>query len=436
MGNESELGILLESLRKVRRLSRRALALRAGVSHTTIGNWESGFSLPRLPELLQVLVALESSSEQQQRAIQLLERPRALVHLRRRYREAPAETPVPLPLCQGDLLRALRARRGWTLERVAERLGVAARTVSRWERGELLTTVSQRHAFCRALQATPDEVALLTVENVPESESSPATLEVLHARFDSLWQANTPYQAALLELGYLSLAVHIQSSSARQDAAGKQFLMQVYAALANRYYITHQHDRASAFAAQAIRLLDAAEPLSGLGVVALARFAQTSPHHALSEQILARWTPRCHDLTWKAWLVSQRAAVMAKRGYAEEAEALSLQSLQLIEGGENGEQEGRRMDRAELLLRLNRAERAQEFLPVLRQSPAQEGPHLTLAWAKNRAALRQFSQAESLVERTLCQLDAMEGNWAHMTPLIRRPAEALGRKLASAVLTA
>ena len=36
------------------------------------------------------------------------------------------------------LLQAARARRGWSQERLAEEVGVAGNTVSRWERGEMV----------------------------------------------------------------------------------------------------------------------------------------------------------------------------------------------------------------------------------------------------------------------------------------------------------
>lgn len=37
----------------------------------------------------------------------------------------------------GDELRAIRARLGWTQQQMAERIGVALNTVSRWELGRM-----------------------------------------------------------------------------------------------------------------------------------------------------------------------------------------------------------------------------------------------------------------------------------------------------------
>ncbi|WP_309710506.1 helix-turn-helix transcriptional regulator [Armatimonas sp.] len=430
MTNPSDLGTLLASLREQRNFSCRALAQRARVSPTTIGNWESGASVPRLPELLQVLEALEASAAAQQQAIQLLQRPRALVHLRRNFREAPTNTFAPLPLCQGDLLRALRARRGWTLEQLAVQLGVATRTVSRWERGEVQTSIAQRHAFCQALAASSDEITLLTLGCFAESTERPLNLGELDALFETLWRPqHTPYKAALMELGYLSVAVRLQSSGA-DTGTHKKLLLQTYAALADRYYVMHQYDRAAAFAGQAIRLLSTFEKLPGFGVVALVRFAETSHHHALSSQLLAQWLPRVHEPAWQAWLLSQMAAVMAIRRRPVEADALSLKSLELVKDADRGEQEGRRLDRAELLRKLNQPEKSQEFLPTLNPEVLAM-PHLTLPWAKNQLALGQFPQAANLVERTQRSLDVMENDWAHMTPLIRRPTEALSRTISA-----
>src|SRR5262249_17615781 len=124
-------GDYLRQLRQSRRLTLAELSATAGVSVRTLSRWETGAFQPRLAELEAALRALGGDRAQWERALSLVEAPRAIARLREEAQKRKADL-VGLAghaPTTGDLLRAMRLRRGRTLEQVAAGLGVAPRSV-------------------------------------------------------------------------------------------------------------------------------------------------------------------------------------------------------------------------------------------------------------------------------------------------------------------
>ncbi|HEY4036077.1 MAG TPA: LamG-like jellyroll fold domain-containing protein [Ktedonobacteraceae bacterium] len=65
---------------------------------------------------------------------------------------------------KADLLRAERIKRGWTQARVAEAVGVDARTVGRWERGKALPYPYFREQLCLLFGKTAQQLGLLSAD--------------------------------------------------------------------------------------------------------------------------------------------------------------------------------------------------------------------------------------------------------------------------------
>src|SRR5262249_35701971 len=118
------IGARLKEWRTERGLSLSGLALKAGIGKATLSRWEAGQTLPRLAELETVLEALGVSGARRQEALLYLDAPRALHRLRE------IEPDVPL---SGDLLRAMRLRRGRTQAEVAAQVGISQATLAKWE---------------------------------------------------------------------------------------------------------------------------------------------------------------------------------------------------------------------------------------------------------------------------------------------------------------
>ncbi|MCL6533930.1 MAG: helix-turn-helix domain-containing protein [Armatimonadetes bacterium] len=145
----------LRRLRASRGMSLRQLARASRVNASTLSRWESGTTTPRVYELEAVLNALQAEAHERLQAWQLLQAPRAAPLAAGAEKGAsPLEGTAPMG---GELLRALRIRRGWTLERVALHLGVTVSTISRWERSESWPSAEHLARLCEALGATPEE---------------------------------------------------------------------------------------------------------------------------------------------------------------------------------------------------------------------------------------------------------------------------------------
>lgn len=150
----SPVGALLKAWRKSQKLTGKNLARQSGIDPTTLWRWESGQTQPRIAELEAVLTALNATPLQRQEALAYIEAPRAVQRLR--------EVAGSRPAVRGDLLRALRLRRGWTQQETAQRARIAQGTLARWERTEDWPSVERLHTLCYVLQAQEAELTALT----------------------------------------------------------------------------------------------------------------------------------------------------------------------------------------------------------------------------------------------------------------------------------
>lgn len=156
-------GEKLQTLRRAQGLSLGGLALRAGINKSTLSRWEAGSQSPRITELEAVLDALRATPSQRLDALTCLQTPRALQRMRRGNGFATDDVfPCGSPPVGGDLLRAMRRRRGWTQERLATHLGEQQWRIARWERSEEWPASANLHTLCHALKAHTAEVAALT----------------------------------------------------------------------------------------------------------------------------------------------------------------------------------------------------------------------------------------------------------------------------------
>lgn len=145
----------LRRMRASRGLTLRQLARAARVNVSTLSRWEAGMTTPRVYELRAVLTALRATETECAQAWQLLDAPRA-TPMAVGVREG-APSPSGAAPIGGELLRALRGRRGWTLEQVALHVGVTVSTLSRWERSESWPSDEQLGRLCTVLGASEAE---------------------------------------------------------------------------------------------------------------------------------------------------------------------------------------------------------------------------------------------------------------------------------------
>src|SRR5579862_2029450 len=109
-----KVGTLIREMRTAGGWTLGRLAQKAGVSKATLSQWESGARQPRIVELEAVLETLDASLPQRAQGLAHIEAPRAL----RRLRNAEETAGLGPPPTAGDLLHAMRLRRGYTQEQV------------------------------------------------------------------------------------------------------------------------------------------------------------------------------------------------------------------------------------------------------------------------------------------------------------------------------
>lgn len=416
--SQTTLASLLKSLREARGLSANALAIQAGVNPQSVRNWEAGKFSPRLPELQSVLDALGATAVQKQQAMELLQRPRGLTQIRHRNPAASAtrsgDTYVPVTL--GDLLRAMRARRKYTLEEIATKIGVVPRTLSRWERGESAPSVKQLHLACHALGATEDEIAMLSLGATDPGtgeHEGPAFLERLRMLFDA---ANAypcpPEKAALLELTYISLALRLQPLS-WQDPAARTLLSQVYAQMSQLYYLRFQNEMTRAFSGRALELVEDIPLASDHTVLALLRYANALKDPKAGVAIMERWLPRLVNPGQKAWLLTSQAALLAKQGLRSDADARSQQSITLVEDLDYWSLMTRRLGRAHLLSRWRQHDKAMDLLASL---PESDDPTFSVISARIVLAQKDYEGARRRLAVAVRHTEAKTDWWAHIAP--------------------
>lgn len=110
-------GSALARLRHDAGFSQSTLSRLADVSNSTLSRWERGTHLPSLPELDAVFAALHADDRQRAAILELMPAPRGL----RRLRETQGGA---LPPNGGDLLWAMRQRKGCTQAEIARAVGV------------------------------------------------------------------------------------------------------------------------------------------------------------------------------------------------------------------------------------------------------------------------------------------------------------------------
>ena len=157
------LGERLRACRRARGLTLGALALRTGLATSTLSRWESGAFQPGMAELETTLTVLDVSATERMTLLPLVKAPRTVHHLR----HAAAEL---LP-ASGDLLRAMRLRKGWTQEQTARLAGVSQATLARWERTEVWPNLLHLHTLCTVLDAREPEIVVLTAGPVFSTRS-------------------------------------------------------------------------------------------------------------------------------------------------------------------------------------------------------------------------------------------------------------------------
>ncbi|MCL6567259.1 MAG: helix-turn-helix domain-containing protein, partial [Acidobacteriia bacterium] len=228
-------GPFLRELRASRRVSLGWLATRAGVGKSTLSQWEKGVYQPIISTLESVLDALRATPAQQEHALSLIWAPRAVRRMQKQVEAQAAALgldDVPLPT-RGEFLRALRRRRGLSLEQVARRLGVTPSTVSRWEQAKSVPPPERWEALFAVLGADHEEQAALMGEGMflyAGPEPSVLDLGALVRELRCLEERVSRGEEALMDLRFFTAEARLWPIIPRHGAARR---------LLARFYTLH-----------------------------------------------------------------------------------------------------------------------------------------------------------------------------------------------------
>jgi transcriptional regulator with XRE-family HTH domain len=374
----ASLGEQLRQWRTERRLTRGDLAHRAGIAESTLSRWEAGRTHPGLPELEATLRALERGSEDMRHALQLLKAPRA----QRQLRQLDSRTALLTPSLQGELLWAMRQRKGWTQTQAAQAAGVTQAQITRWEKGDTIPDNQKLHTLCWHLGAQPEEVAALCLSK----GQGPTDTPLPHLPADSVtdeeaWRSHLyrlihrPFPDELTDLVLIATEKRLGELSHRHDFA-PQLLPAAYAIHTRLHLNQHRAPQAMRWAERGLSLARTVHTdvfgqsvwfgnVTAFAIHALAKKQPANLRRAL--QLLHTWLPQVeHCAAHHAWGSSLLAKCQAHLGYTDEAVRLSLNACQRAERALPVELPLRMLDHAQILSIANRPKEALHYLDSCR----------------------------------------------------------------------
>jgi transcriptional regulator with XRE-family HTH domain len=413
-----------------------ALARRAGVAKGTLSGWERGLHLPRIPELDAVLTALAVSPIERRGALARIDAPRShrsLALLSSSDADGLEES-APMP---GHLLRALRLRRGLTLNDVAQGLGTSVTTVSRWERSLNTPSSEQLERLLAFLGARLEERIAMTTDRLrlwPPADARLRSLDVLEQRFEELWRRVDRGDRELLDLELLAWQAEIWPLAA-DSAAARELLGRAWAYYAEWLTWDGRRHEAGAAAARAIHLLQTLDRRSSGVLYALLCavnvrgrvIAEGTARNAKAAAVewLQRWLPGAAGSPWGSFLYHDLAEHAWWAGQPDAAHAFAQRACCLAEGvGDPGPLNYCRFQQGDLLLRSGRPQEAIALISPPEPDHLPYGKLLDiLRWAH---ALRDVGEHATAAD-WLAQAYALIEQYHY--PRFRALADALARGL-------
>ena len=407
----------LRNLRTGRKISMEAAAGAAGIHRSTLHRWERGEAKPRMPELDALLSALAISAPQKRQAVALLDAPRAKMQARQEIARIGERTGLgPMP-SGGDLLRAMRLRRGLPLEMAAQALGVTTRTLRFWEKSEIAPPPERMAALFALLNALPEERQILMSGafflHPPLRETAAAPDALRLACQPWFWPDfhttghQGPHPAP--DLTYLTLAAQAWRL-ARVSAEGRNLLAEIYGNYADYLNNKGRQIEAEQYAERALEIAPRAAPPLPFVMHAAVNLAQAkayqsgkaAPRRGL--EVVRLWLPVLSHPTFGPWMQACRAIFLARDGQAEAANKASEAAYDAAQDYMDGiDLRYRLRDRVDILLNTGRAA---EALSLLAPHPG-DAPGLQVDLQLRRVAALAMLNARAEAQSELRNAEAM-----------------------------
>jgi transcriptional regulator with XRE-family HTH domain len=394
-------------------------AQQAGIHRATLDRWEKGRAQPRLSELGALLGVLNVSAQQKRHALGLMEAPRAARQVRQEVTRIAEQSGMAALPHGGDLLHALRMRKGLSLEEAARQVQVTGGTLRRWEKMEVWPSVEQLHRLCYALEAQEEEIVALTVGRFSQKPRLEKTsLEAVLERLleITMLEETIPGGYPLFELAYLQMEADAWPLALRSEA-GKQMLINIYAHHAHGFSLRERLAESGSVAECALELMgDTLLPapfwMYPVFVSARSRVFRgesTAPKRGL--EILRPWLSVAQWPVMQAWLLADMAKYLGLSGEPEVSLTLVEQACRVaVSTGNEVELCLRKWDKASLLLQ---AGRPGETLAIVEERGVPEAqPHchidVSLLRAESYIAVGDRTQAHDWLQRALTDIDTYQ----------------------------
>ncbi len=408
------LGSALLGLREARGLGATEAARRAGVGRNTLFQWETGQRTPRGASLERLLDALDAPERLRSRLLALADPRHARIAL--------AHRPLGSPIELGQILRAMRLRRGMTQADAARAAGVSQGAFARWEGGGDVPDASTLHAAAFALGASPEEATALTLVQGGAGRTPANPEAAIRRSIDARWWEDSLHE--VVQLGIEADAWWRATLDPRWDAVATSAM----AKRAFRYFGDGRLEAADATARRAVRLARRPEARSeavmALDVVErLARRRGDPPGAAIrlaeswAESIPKGDSPEGDS---KVWAVKIAARAHAAAGDLETALATArpIPDLLPFQAVNAPIAQRERVEFASVYIAGNVPERA---LPLLAPNAT------TLSWQTQNAAIL-LANRHPLPENTL---RVLRQDRSHVPVELKRAVERVLRKLSA-----
>ena len=408
----------LKHLRDGRGVSLRQLADRSGLSRRALTYWEAGTYQPRLPELEMALSALGATPEQKTRAAALLDAPRAARKIRSSPELLAGESQIGALPSGGDLLRAMRHRRGLRLEQVAVLLDVSGATVSRWEGGRIAPPPERLNLLLEALGAGDAESAALKAgydflaRPLRETAPSAAALRDNFGAFSLSLYGNREDKRN--DLRFLSFEAQVWPFAVK-SADGRSLLASVCADYAAFLSGFNRMEEAGRYAYRALDLLPRSvvpeESLLRAALIAarseVYRGLRPAPERGL--KMLQLWRSAALPPAFHAWLLSDMAEYLLLKNEGEAALRLRREACRVAECCANPDElRLRKLDLAKAEIRAGRAERGLSLFSFSdRDSPFRRAD-IELLYAEGLMTLEEKGGAEIWLARANADIRAYD----------------------------
>jgi transcriptional regulator with XRE-family HTH domain len=312
-----------------------------------------------------------ASAVQQSQALAFLPPSRSLHRVRQATRRAssgPVEEGWVYPSA-GALLRAMRLRRGFSLEMLAQSLGVTPTAASYWERSETLPDEDHLERLLGALGAAPEERDVLRRRNPAPFSSflSPRTLEEIEYQFLDLRERVQRGERSLLDLRFLALEASLWPFLDRESA--RELLGRTYAWHARGLSWWDRTRETARYSRAALALLDGgpfeADWLEAVKAFALyEKYGRQKVSHERGMEALRLWLPHARTPEAAARIRSELADYASLAGENETALEWSNQALSAAKCAEDEDLlRVARSVRVNALVRVGRWEEAAATLP-------------------------------------------------------------------------